>query len=142
MSQQVLSDQVPARQVLSPEVRLDRFEEWLISRKARELADMAGFHHGDIEDIEQEIRFGVLQRLPQFDPRKAGRHTFVAMIVRYQALAMLKHRRAGKRNGGKWLKSLNTLVPDEDGNSVAISAARHAANGRRAGQMCNVEICP
>ena len=28
------------------------------------------------------------------------------------------------------------------GSSVAISAARHAASGRRAGQMCRVEMCP
>ena len=28
------------------------------------------------------------------------------------------------------------------GNNVAISAARDAANGLRAGQMCNVEMCP
>ena len=28
------------------------------------------------------------------------------------------------------------------GNNVANSAARLAANGRRAGQMCKVEMCP
>src|SRR3990167_5762796 len=28
------------------------------------------------------------------------------------------------------------------GRSVAISAARQAASGRRAGQMCSVEMCP
>jgi len=28
------------------------------------------------------------------------------------------------------------------GSSVAINAARHAASGRRAGQMCSVEMCP
>ena len=35
----------------------------------------------------------------------------------------------------------NSGVPGS-GRSVAINAARHAASGRRAGQMCSVEMCP
>ena len=34
-----------------------------------------------------------------------------------------------------------SLLPGS-GSSVAISAARQAASGRRAGQICSVEMCP
>lgn len=37
---------------------------------------------------------------------------------------------------------LSELSMFGSGNIVAIKAARQAAKGRLAGQMCNVEICP
>ena len=38
--------------------------------------------------------------------------------------------------------SLRASASPGSGSRVAISAARAAARGRRAGQMCKVEICP
>ena len=38
--------------------------------------------------------------------------------------------------------SLRSSASPGSGSSVAISAARDAAKGRRAGQMCSVEMCP
>ena len=103
-----------SHQVLSQEVRLDRFEEWLIRRKAEQLASKAGFTMNDAEDIEQDLRLNVLQRLSGFDQGQSSRHTFVAMVVRCRAATILEHQRTAKRNGGGWLLSLDVLVPGED----------------------------
>lgn len=105
---------------MSHQVRLDRFEEWFISRKARQLAGRAGFTTSDVEDIEQDIRLDVLQRLPRFDPAKSNRHTFIAMVVRRCVASILERQRAEKRNGGRRPQSLNAPIRDAEGREVEL----------------------
>ena len=105
---------------MSRHVRLDRFEEWFIARKARQLAGKAGFTPSDVEDIEQDIRLDVLQRLPRFDPAKSNRHTFIAMVVRRCVASILERRRAEKRNGGRRPQSLNAPIRDAEGREVEL----------------------
>ncbi len=102
------------------QVRLDRFEEWFIRCKARQLAGRAGFTISDVEDIEQDIRLDILQRLPQHDPVKSNRHTFVVMLVRRCVASLLEARRAPSRNGGRQLQSLNAVTADHDGQRVEL----------------------
>lgn len=108
---------------MSQQVRLDRFEEWFIARKARKLAGRAGFTASDVDDIEQDIRLDVLQRLPRFDPAKSNRHTFIVMLVRRCAASIVERRRAAKRNGGRRLRSLNAAIRDADGDDVELGQA-------------------
>ena len=105
---------------MSRHVRLDRFEEWFIARKARQLAGKAGFTPTDVEDIEQDIRVDVLQRLPRFDPAKSNRHTFIAMVVRRCVASILEGRRAEKRNSGRRPQSLNAPIRDAEGREVEL----------------------
>lgn len=105
---------------MSQQVRLDRFEEWFIARKARQLAGKAGVTPSDVEDIEQDIRLDVLQRLPRFDPAKSNRHTFIAMVVRRCVASILEGRRAEKRNGGRRPQSLNAPIRDAEGREVEL----------------------
>lgn len=105
---------------MSQQVRLDRFEEWFIARKARQLAGKAGFTPSDVEDIEQDIRMSILQRLPRFDSAKSNRHTFIAMVVRRCAASILEGRRAEKRNGGRRPQSLNAPIRDAEGREVEL----------------------
>jgi len=101
-------------------VRLDRFEEWFIARKARQLAGKAGFTRDDVEDIEQDIRLDVLIRLPWFDPAKSNRHTFIAMIVRRCVASILERQRAEKRGCGRRPQSLNAPIRDAEGREVEL----------------------
>lgn len=105
---------------MSQQVRLDRFEEWFIARKARQLAGRARFTQSDVEDIEQNNRMDVLQRLPRFDPAKSNRHTFIAMVVRRCVTSILEGRRAEKRNGGRRPQSLNAPICDAEGRAVEL----------------------
>jgi RNA polymerase sigma-70 factor (ECF subfamily) len=115
---------------VSHQVRLDRFEEWFIARKARQLVGKAGFTTSDVEDIAQDIRLDVLQRLPRFDAARSNRHTFIAMVVRRCAASILERQRAEKRNCGRRPRSLNAPVRDSDGHEVELHQTLDAHTGR------------
>ena len=100
--------------MLLHQIWLDRVEECLIARKARQLAAKARFAEEDVDDIKQMIRLDVLQRLAGFDQNKSNRHTFVKMVVRCRGATILKRWSADKRNGGEWPKSLNVTILDEE----------------------------
>ena len=129
MSHQVLSDRVRSQQIVAQQVsargsvrgvRLDRFEEGYIKWKARQLAGKAGFSMNDVEDIEQDFRLCVLEKLPKYDSAKSSRHTFVALVVRRCFATMLERQLAAKRNVGRQLESLNDTVLDSDGCEVEL----------------------
>lgn len=115
---------------MSHHVRLDRFEEWFIARKARQLAGKAGVTQSDVEDIEQDIRLDVLRRLPRFDPAKSNRHTFIAMVVRRCVASILERRRAEKRNFGLRPRSLNAPIRDAQGREVELHQTLAGDAGR------------
>lgn len=70
---------------------IDDYAEELIHHKARQMVGNAGFTADDIEDIEQEMRLDLLQRLPKFDPSKATYKTFVSRLVERQISDMIRH---------------------------------------------------
>ena len=115
---------------MSHHVRLDRFEEWFIAHKARQLAGKAGFTQDDVEDIQQDMRLDVLQRLPRFDPARSNRHTFIAMVVRRCVASILERQRAEKRNGGRRPQSLNAPIRDAEGREVELYQTLDASTGR------------
>lgn len=115
---------------MSHPVRLDRFEEWFIRCKARQLANKAGFTASDVEDIAQDIRLDVLRRLPQHDPAKSNRHSFVVMLVHRYVADILKRERREGRNRGRRPQSLNAMVRDEDGREIELHQTIGARNSR------------
>lgn len=121
---------------MSQQFRLDRFEEWLIHHKARQLVGKAGFMPSDIDDIRQDLRADALQRLAGFDPDKSQRHSFIALVVTRAVATMLEHRKTAKRGGGRVPLSLNEMVRDGEGNEVELYQTIDAEIGRpgRAGQ--------
>jgi len=118
MSRKVSAEGPVVSEGLSQQVRLDRSEDQFIRWLASQMIGQAGFTRDDREDIEQDIRLAVLQRLPRFDPAKSSRHTFVSLVARRCAASLLAHQRADKRNNGDWLQSLNENVIEEDGTEV------------------------
>jgi len=60
---------------------IDDYAVQLIKYKARQLVGRVGFTESDREDLEQEMVLDLLRRLPKFDPKRAGRNTFIARIV-------------------------------------------------------------
>ena len=101
--------------------RLDRFERWLIHEKAKRLIGKAGLRKGDLEDLEQDLALDVLERLRSFDPSRAKRHTFVAMVVEHGVAAILERRTAAKRDPRREGCSLNDAVCDDEGRETERS---------------------
>ena len=60
---------------------IDPYAVQHIRFKARQLAGQAGFGAGERKDLEQELFLDLLQRLPQYDPERARRTTFISRVV-------------------------------------------------------------
>ena len=74
-----------------------------------------GFTASDREDLEQEMMTDLFQRLPRFDPKRAGRNTFIARVVEHKIATLIEARKAGMRDYRRCTWSLNDPLEDEDG---------------------------
>ena len=108
---------------MSHQFRFDRFEQWLIADKARQLAGKVGFTQSDVEDIAQEIRLDVVERLSRFDPAKSNRHTFISMLVAKCVASIIERECAQKRNYGRRPHSLNAPIRDAEDREVELHQA-------------------
>jgi RNA polymerase sigma-70 factor, ECF subfamily len=98
--------------------RLDRFETWLVHHKAWQLVRTCGFTASDVQDIAQDLALDLLERLKTFDPGRANRHTFAAMVVKHRIAAIIERRSAAKRDRRREACSLNDSVSDYNGKTV------------------------
>ena len=80
---------------------LDQFADDFIRWKAKQLVGKAGFTRSDEDDLVQNFRLKLLERLDKFDPARAHFHVFVVTVIERCAATLLKHARAQKRNGGR-----------------------------------------
>jgi len=76
----------------------DEYEIATIRIKSRGLIGKAGFMPGDFEDIRQEIILDLLQRLPNYDPEKSSRHTFINDLVDNKVARIFEERSAAQRD--------------------------------------------
>ena len=60
---------------------MDVYAEKVARIKAKQLVDKYGFTIDDIKDIEQELMFDLWCKLPQFDPNKSQKQTFISRLV-------------------------------------------------------------
>lgn len=107
---------------------LDHFEEWLIHHKAHQLVGKAGIAKSDLDDIKQDLRTDVIERLASFDPGRSSRHTFVAMVIEHRLAGILEYRQAGMRDFHREQYSLDSTVTGPEGEPVerhGFLAAQH-----------------
>jgi DNA-directed RNA polymerase specialized sigma24 family protein len=60
---------------------MDVYAEKVVRIKAKQLVDKYGFISDDKKDIEQELMFDLWCKLPQFDPSKSQKQTFISRLV-------------------------------------------------------------
>lgn len=97
---------------------IDDYAVQLIKYKARQLVGRVGFTESDREDLEQEMVLDLLRRLPKFDPKRAGRNTFIARIVEHKVATIIEAQKAGMRDYRLCSCSLNDRLEDEEGRSI------------------------
>jgi len=97
---------------------IDDYAVQLIKYKARQLVGRVGFTESDREDLEQEMILDLLRRLPKFDPKRAGRNTFIARIVEHKVATIIEAQKAGMRDYRLCSCSLNDRLEDEEGRSI------------------------
>jgi len=97
---------------------IDDYAVQIIRYKARQLVGRVGFTESDREDLEQEMVLDLLRRLPKFDPKRAGRNTFIARIVEHKVATIIEAQKAGMRDYRLCSCSLNDRLEDEEGRSI------------------------
>jgi RNA polymerase sigma factor (sigma-70 family) len=97
-------------------------DEEILRKKARKLVGQAGISLADLPDLEQELRYQLLKRLPVFDERRGPRRFFTAMIVGKKASNLLRSRRAQKR-ACRSTQSLQRFIPGGEDGPVEMAAA-------------------
>ena len=97
---------------------IDDYAVQIIRYKARQLVGRVGFTESDRQDLEQEMMFDLLRRLPKFKPERAQRNTFIARIVEHKVATIIEAQKAGMRDYRLCSCSLNDRLEDEEGRSI------------------------
>jgi len=99
---------------------INDYAETLIHHKARQLVGTAGFTRDDIEDLEQEMRLDLLERLPKFDPNKATYNTFVSRLVERKISNLIRHRTQEMRDFRCEEGSIHDPIPSSRGGDTEV----------------------
>lgn len=94
---------------------INEYAESAIRGKARQLVGIAGFNSSDVEDIEQEFRIELLDRLPMFDSTRASYKSFVNCVLNGKAAKLIRYHSRQQRDFRRNACSLDELVKDADG---------------------------
>ncbi|BBO66363.1 hypothetical protein DSCA_02930 [Desulfosarcina alkanivorans] len=97
---------------------IDDYAVRIIRYKARQLVGRVGFTESDRQDLEQEMVFDLLRRLPKFKPERAQRNTFIARVVEHKVATIIEAQKAGMRDYRLCSFSLNDRFENEEGGSV------------------------
>lgn len=100
---------------------IDRYAVRLIKFKAKQLVGQAGFTDSDRDDLEQEMVIDLLCRLPNFDPEKAKRNTFISRVVEHKVANLIEAQLSVHRDYRRYGCSLNEQVEFEEGESAERS---------------------
>ena len=94
---------------------LSDYAEKTIHHKAHRLAATTRDPIGDVDDIKQELRSDLIERLPKFDPNKAAQNTFVARLIDHKISKLVRHGNAGSRDYRRVECSVNDNITDATG---------------------------
>lgn len=97
---------------------IDDYAVRIIKYKARQLVGRVGFTESDRQDLEQEMVFDLLRRLPKFKPERAQRNTFIARVVEHKVATIIEAQKAGMRDYRLCSCSLNDRFENDEGGSV------------------------
>ena len=99
---------------------INDYAEELIYHKARQLVGTAGFTKDDVEDLEQEMRLDLLERLPKFDANKATYNTFVSRLVERKISNLIRHRTQEMRDFRCEEGSIHDVVESGDSGDEKV----------------------
>ena len=92
----------------------DPLIQQLIRSKARRLTGRARLGPEDVDDLTQDFRAELLQKLSAFDPSRGSMPAFIHMLIDRFFNKWLRHRFAQRRNPQR-VVSLDILVRNDDG---------------------------
>ncbi|MFA5593208.1 MAG: sigma-70 family RNA polymerase sigma factor [Micavibrio sp.] len=93
---------------------VDSYAAFFIGYKARTLIRMPMFSRDDLEDLEQELMLYYLLSMPDFNPQKGDRRSFIKTVVNRKALMIVRDAERQKRWSGLQNFSLSHKIGNED----------------------------
>ncbi|MBI5787824.1 MAG: RNA polymerase subunit sigma-24 [Candidatus Schekmanbacteria bacterium] len=99
---------------------IDEYAVRLLRKRAKQLVGKAGFTKDDREDLEQELLFDLICRLPKFNPERAGRKTFITRLVNNKIFVISESKTSAKRDYRLCVASLNDYVEEKDDGSMEL----------------------
>ena len=90
---------------------LDDRSRMQLERAASSLTGHYGFTRSDLEDIRQELYLRLHRNLPQHDPMKGGKATFVDRVLRSAVRDLIRRQVATKRDHAMCTASLDSPYP-------------------------------
>lgn len=99
---------------------VDSYAAFFITYKAKTLTCMPIFSRDDLEDLEQDMLLYYLLSMPDFDPQKGDKRSFIKTVVNRKALMLVRDAEREKRWTGAKNFSLSFQIGDEnDGTTLA-----------------------
>jgi RNA polymerase sigma factor (sigma-70 family) len=113
---------------------LDPLIQQLIRRKAQRLTGRVRLTIEDVEDLTQDFRAELLQKLPAYDPDKGSMGAFLKTLIDHFFANWLRQRFAAKRNPRR-VVSLNMLVRNGEGLWIELGKTiAEGVHGKRHGR--------
>ena len=113
---------------------LDPLIQQLIRHKARRLTGRARLSPEDVEDLTQDFRAELLQKLPAYDAIKGSMGAFLKTLIDHFFANWLRQRFAAKRNPQR-VVSLNTLIRNDEGLLIELGKTiAEGVHGKRHGR--------
>ena len=110
---------------------IGEYAQKVIRIKVSQLIGKYGYTESDREDLESELTLHLLERMPQFDPKRAKRNTFVARIIENKVVSILRYRRGQCRDCSLDGQSLDRDTSGENGEAVSYGDLITEGKGRR-----------
>lgn len=104
------------------------FAHRFIRFKAKQILGRAGIRHSDREDLEQDLRYRILQSFRLFDPTVSDWESFVTTVVERRVASLVRRGKAHQRHGLVDQVSLSEAAVDEEGQQVELADRMSADN--------------
>jgi len=114
------------------------FTVTLIRIKAKQLCRRTDMSRSDLDDLQQEMRLYLLQKLHLFDPERGNLEAFVTNVINTCVAMLLRHRERDKRRESYNAISLERTRVECDGDLTTLGAVLLEEDGRRLTQTAPI----
>jgi len=107
----------------------------LIRKSARKLSRSPGFDLHEAEDIAQNLRTHLLEKITCYDPAKSPPLAFANLVIKQKIISIVRHRFGQCRDPRRVERSMDTIVDDVDGQASVFRDTVRAPDTTESHQM-------
>ena len=96
------------------------YAQTFINLRSVKLVGILGLSRSDIEDIRQDLRIHLLERLPNYDPNKSTKKGFIAMVLNNRIRTIIRLHRTSAEAMDCGTVSLDEQFSDADSQPIRL----------------------